>query len=33
LYRMENFSRKEIILLYINFSINLLNMDSKEIGL
>ena len=33
LHRIENLSRKQIILLYINFSINLLNIDSKEIGL
>ena len=31
LCKMENFSRWLMILLYINFSIHLLNMKSKEI--
>ena len=33
LCKIENFSRWLMILLYINFSIHLLNMESKEIRL
>ena len=33
LCKIENFSRWIMILLYINFSIHLLNMESKEISL